>query len=109
MIARLSDEVEREVTERGLPERAYMALVDAAMGYRIRASHYRNAADVSAVVASRDLKVLVGAGLLEAKGEKRGRIYSASQELTASYQTIHDAGITEIRDPFEPGVLAEVS
>jgi len=48
-------------TERSSP------LSDAAMGYRIRSSHYRRVADVSGVVASRDLRAIVNAGLLIAR------------------------------------------
>ena len=105
MIAKLSDRVERIVKEHRLPERSYMAVVDAAMGYRIRSVHYRNAASVSPVVASRDLKALVEAGLLEPAGEKRGRIYSASAPLRMIYKTIHDAEFRDIANPFEAGVL----
>ncbi len=105
MIAKLSDRVERIVMEHRLPERSYMAVVDAAMGYRIRSVHYRNAASVSPVVASRDLKALVEAGLLEPAGEKRGRIYSASAPLRMIYKTIHDAEFRDIANPFEAGVL----
>ena len=109
MIAKLSDEVERVVKEKGLPDRSYVAMVDAAMGYRIRSVHYRNAADVSAVVASRDLRALVDAGLLESVGEKRGRIYSASVELRMIYKKIHDAEFQNIANPFQEGVLVSTT
>ena len=105
MIAKLSDEVERIVKEKGLPDRSYMTMVDAAMGYRIRSVHYRNSAEVSPVVASRDLRALVEAGLLESVGEKRGRIYMASVELRMIYRKIHDAEFQAIADPFDVGVL----
>jgi Fic family protein len=108
LISRLSDEIEREVAERGLPERSYMAMVDAAMGYRIRSVHYRNAADVSANLASRDLKALVDSGLLIASGEKRGRFYTASEGLRAIYRRIRESEFRKIPDPFAEGMSLEV-
>ena len=105
-IAKLSDEVERIMSDKGLPDRSYPAMVDAAMGYRIRSLHYRNAAGVSAVVASRDLKALVEAGLLMPIGEKRGRIYHASPALRAIYENIRRPETRIIEDPFEAGVPA---
>lgn len=74
----VSDALEAEVMQRGLPERSVLALIDAASGYTIRNSTYRRAAEVSMTVASRDLKALVDAGLLVAKGKQRGRLYVAS-------------------------------
>ncbi len=103
-IARLSDEIERLVKDRKLPDRSYVAMVDAAMGYRIRSLHYRNATGVSAVVASRDLKALVEAGLLEPMGEKRGRIYRASPGLRRIYENVRRGETRNIEDPFEAGV-----
>jgi hypothetical protein len=58
-----------------------LALHDAAFGYRVRNATYRKAADVSDAVASRDLGILVTAGLLLARGEKRGRFYVAGEWL----------------------------
>jgi hypothetical protein len=55
--------------------------MDAAMGLRIRNPVYRSDTEVSYQVAKRDLKTLVNEGLLVAKGEKRGRIYLASEYL----------------------------
>ncbi|MDD9827827.1 MAG: Fic family protein [Deltaproteobacteria bacterium] len=76
-------DVELEVQRRGLPERCIVLLVNAAQGYPIRNADYRRHADVSGLVASRDLRALTSAGLLRAEGEKRGRRYRASEELRA--------------------------
>jgi len=71
-----------EVTgTKGLPDRSLSALADAAVGLRIRNTTYRFGAEVTDFVASRDLKALVGAGLLIKQGENRGRFYIASEEL----------------------------
>jgi len=78
---RLWSELEAEIHRRGLLERLILALHDAAFGYRVRNSTYRKAAEVSDAVASRDLAQLVAAGLLVARGEKRGRLYVAGDWL----------------------------
>jgi hypothetical protein len=49
---------------------------------------------ISEAVASRDLRLMVEAGYLVPKGEKRGRYYLASEELVLLRREIIDA-----RDP----------
>jgi Fic family protein len=98
-IGRMWDELEQEVARKALPERAIGALVDAAMGFRVRNSTYRSWAEVSENVASRDLKTLVDAGLLVAQGERRGRWYERSPTLAALADRFHETG--PIPDPFE--------
>lgn len=73
--------VEAEVARRGIHDRATVSLAEAAFGFRIRNPNYRTAADVTEALASRDLKELVAAGLLEPHGERRGRHYSAGARL----------------------------
>ena len=75
--AELSALIERN----GFPDRMTMALLQAAVGGRVRNSSYRVSADVSKVLASRDLKRLVDADLLIPKGEKRGRMYFPSRTV----------------------------
>ncbi len=101
MIAKLWDELEREIKRRGLPERCIYALSDAAMGYHVRSSHYRGVAVVSNVVASRDLRNLVRAGMLVPTGERRGRVYNASQWLRDMWIKIRSEEPGQIPDPFE--------
>jgi Fic family protein len=84
-LGRLLEDV---VRERGLPDRAVPALFDAAQGRRFRRSSYRGLLEgeegqVSDALANRDLRALVAAGLLEARGEKRGRYYVAAAPLRA--------------------------
>ena len=98
-IASLWDEMERQASSGRIPERSIASVVNAALGYRIRNANYRNAAEVSLVVAGRDLKAVVAAGLLVAKGEKRGRYYVASPELKSIADRIPQPG--EVADPFE--------
>jgi len=82
-IQRLWDALEGVVAQKSLPDRAIAALADAAVGLKLRNSSYRAAADVNEVVAGRDLKLLVDAGLLVKQGENRGRLYVASEEILA--------------------------
>lgn len=76
-------------TTQSLPERTAAGLVDAAYGLRLRRGSYRSLADsvvgeeISDLTATRDLKAMVEAGLLEAIGERRGRYYIAAADLIA--------------------------
>ena len=94
------DMLEREISRRRLPERCFGALWDAALGFRVRNSTYREFAEVSLVVAGRDLKALSDAGLLVAQGQARGRFYMASEALKALEASIR-RDRTPIPDPFE--------
>lgn len=82
--------LEEEASQRGLPIRVVSALYEAAVGLRVRNSTYRTAHETSLSdqVASRDLKALVDAGLLEPTGEKRGRHYTRSDHLAEVYGEI---------------------
>jgi Fic family protein len=75
------EEVEKIANGHGLPDRTQTALMDAAFGYHVRNSRYRQEWEISEVVASRDLKKLCDLGLLDPVGEKRGRYYVAAQIL----------------------------
>lgn len=97
---RLWDAIEMEVAGRNLPERVMFALADAALGHRVRNSTYRNAAEVSNNLASRDLKLLVDQGLLVPLGQKRGRVYVASPQLGALRTRTRENEADE--DPFAP-------
>jgi hypothetical protein len=61
--------------------------MDAALRVRIRRKIYRSSAEaatgeeISDLTASRDLKAMVDAGMLEAVGERRARYYLAGKEL----------------------------
>jgi len=77
-----------------LPERSAAGLMDAAIGLRIRRQTYRASAEaavgeeISDLTASRDLKAMVDADLLEAVGERRARYYLAGSTLTALRETV---------------------
>ncbi|MFO1189454.1 MAG: Fic family protein [Alphaproteobacteria bacterium] len=80
-IGRTWDEIETVANRHGLPERAQLALMDAAFGYKVRNSRYREEQEISEVVASRDLKKMSDLELLMPVGEKRGRYYVAAPML----------------------------
>jgi Fic family protein len=90
--------LETEAKRRGLPERVLVALSDAANGYQVRNATYRTAAEVSEAVAGRDLKMLADNGLLVARGDKRGRSYTAAPELKSLTERVRQR--RSVEDPF---------
>jgi Fic family protein len=99
---RLWSILDDEVGRLGLPDRTVIALWDAAQRFRVRNSMYQEHADVSEYAGGRDLKRLVDVGLLEPRGEKRGRYYVASAQLTGMALPAMDVGSEwEREDPFE--------
>ncbi len=91
-----------------LPDRAGLALYEAALGYRIRRATYLKRAAVEERTASRDLKQLVDLGLLRPVGETKARHYVAAAGL-AAVQDARRAARTVIRDPYPwlPSRLAQ--
>ncbi len=96
----LWQELELMISRRGLPERLIFAIADGAIGYSVRNSSYRNLAELNDVMASRDLKAAVDAGLLIPTGERRGRIYVGSLELRALVDKLRQEHIKSVPDPF---------
>jgi Fic family protein len=92
--------LEAEVAARKLNDRMIVGLADAAIGLRVRNSGYRKANDVSEQVAGNDLRTLVEQGLLVPKGEKRARVYVASDRLLEMRQRTRVAQAATV-DPFE--------
>jgi len=82
-----------------LPERVVSALYLATVGFRVRNAMYRIDADVSDLVATKDLAALVDRGLLEPRGERRGRFYVAAAPLIEIRSEI-DSRRKPIEDPF---------
>jgi Fic family protein len=90
---------EEELERLQLNERMIAALMDAIEGLRVRNTTYRSATQLSEAAASRDLAQLASAGLLVARGEKRGRFYTAGEWLSRIRdQTAQAPAVT---DPFE--------
>jgi hypothetical protein len=100
--------LEKFAGTRGVPDRSVVALFDAALGLRVRSGTYRAALEdasleiITEATAGRDLRQLVDDGLLEAVGEKRGRHYVATRDVTSIRESItKDRKKTEKSDPFE--------
>jgi Fic family protein len=94
-------------------DRCAAGLYDAAHGFRLRNATYRAAVvyaegeEISDLTASRDLKAMVDAGLLEPVGERRGRHYLARKPVTAIREEIR--GARPPREQDDPFVLARDS
>lgn len=99
---RLWDVLENHVESIGLPDRAVIALFDAAQRLRVTNRVYQEQADISEHAGGRDLKRLVDLELLEPRGEKRGRYYVATRALMALVEPVweSDRG-AESEDPFK--------
>jgi Fic family protein len=100
------------VAERnGLPERAVGGLMEAALGFRLRNSTYRAILDatageeISELTATRELKAMVDAGLLQPIGERRGRQYIGEPALTDMQRQIRTS--RPPRDEYDPYKRAE--
>lgn len=104
---RLWHELEILAKERSLPERALVALFDAANRWKVRNATYRKAAEISENLASRDLKMLADQKLLLPKGEKRGRYYVASERLLAIRDSLRERAASPepdlVRQLWQPG------
>jgi Fic family protein len=100
LMDRLWQEAELILSRHGLPERLIYAVADGAIGYSVRNSSYRNLAELNDVLASRDLKAAVDAGLLIPSGERRGRTYVGSPQLRALVDKLRTEHIRSVPDPF---------
>jgi Fic family protein len=86
-------EVEELRTAAGLSERTAAALFDATIGLRVRNASYRAQLrgwdePISNQVATTDLRAMVNAGLLVARGRNRGAFYEAAPPLLQIRATV---------------------
>jgi Fic family protein len=116
----LWDGCERLAAARRLPGRSVGALCDAARGWRLRRSSYvklvasATGEAITDASATRDLRALVAAGVLELQGERRGRAYVPSGDLRAVWGAIrsqrperpHDDPYVTLVQPRLPGIGA---
>ncbi len=99
----------RLAADRGLPERAIGPIAEAAYGIRIRRATYLRSVEttwgepVAELTASRDLRALVDAGLLEPIGDTRGRYYVCADALKAEWIKIRSKWPSrpDSDDPFQ--------
>lgn len=106
--AALWDRCDDLVRRHGLPERSIGVLSDAARGWRIRRSLYVKAVrssvgdEITDDTATRDLRALSAAGLLDPHGEKRGRTYLATPLLRSVWEEIRGHRPAPVLDdPYE--------
>jgi Fic family protein len=97
---------EREVGKASLHERTTSAVAHTMNGFGIRNAIYREMEGVSEAVASRDLKALVDAGILQAHGEKRGRYYSPVDRLREEHIAIRKSVRSTVPVDTDPYALA---
>lgn len=92
---------------RKLPERVANVLYPAAFGLRVRRPVYEKDAVIEPGTAGRDLRMLVDAGLVEARGETRGRYYVGTPELQRIRHQV--VGAREaLRNPYGVGEQLEI-
>jgi len=99
--------IEAISSEHSLPERAQTLLFEATLGYRLRRSTYVKHSEIEERTASRDLKLLVDAGLLRAIGETKGRHYVAGPSLDRLKEARKTARLTMV-DPM-PELLSSLT
>ncbi|MDQ2707972.1 MAG: Fic family protein [Actinomycetota bacterium] len=102
---RIWSELEELVSHKRLPERTIFALFDTTTGLRVRNATYRSYFEdtsdaITEATASRDLRQLVEADLLEPRGEKRGRSYIARPRLQEIRKLV--IGSRDERDDTDP-------
>jgi Fic family protein len=104
----LWDRCEQLAREHRLPDRCVGALCDASRGWRFRRSLYiktvlsSTGTSITDETATRDLRAMARAGLIDPLGERRGRIYQPSETLRAVWREIR--GQRRVRgadDPYE--------
>lgn len=77
--------------DKRLPERAVVAMYDAARGLRIRRTAYQKQNGLEDRTAARDLRAMAAAGLLEQRGQTRGRHYVGTPWLRETWRTVRAA------------------
>ncbi|MFG2038273.1 Fic family protein [Dactylosporangium sp. NPDC048998] len=84
--------------ELGLPSRTVSALYAAASGGRVRRTAYQRDEDLTTDQATRDLRMLLDRGLLEQRGQTRGRYYVAAGPILAIAESLGRPA--PLRDPY---------
>jgi Fic family protein len=89
-----------------LPERVSNALFDAVLGLRVTRPSYLKLTEIDERTATRDLVAAASSGLLDAKGERRGRYYIAGAPLRSIRQQLRSQR-KPLSDPY-PTLAAEI-
>jgi Fic family protein len=91
--------IEEELERRQLLDRMMYALYPVAMGHRTRRAIYQKDAELSEQQALRDIRDLVRAGWLEARGEAQARYYVAGEGFPGDIRLIATKP-SRVRDPY---------
>lgn len=97
---------ERKVERARLPERCVAPVAHSVSGFAIRNATYRTMEEVNEATASKDLKALVDAGILQPHGEKRGRYYTLVQRLREEHAQIKKSVRSQIKIDEDPYAMA---
>jgi Fic family protein len=100
-------ELDQIVAEHGFPDRVIDAMFDAVLGYRVRRAIYIKRAEVTDQTATRDLAALASEGILMARGNGRGRFYTAGEPIK-KIQKRRRARRQPLQDPY-PWMRANLS
>jgi Fic family protein len=98
--------IDELVAEHRLNERIGAALFDALIGLRVTRPSYVKLTELDERTATRDLVNAANTGLLEARGERRGRHYVAGEPLRQVQAKLR-AGRKPLDDPY-PTLLGEI-
>lgn len=98
--------IEELLAAHTLNERVGAALFDALLGLRVTRPSYMKLTGLDERTATRDLVSSAGLGLLEARGERRGRHYVAGEPLREVQQQLRAARVA-LQDPY-PTLMGEV-
>lgn len=99
-------EIDALIGSRSLNDRVGDALFDALLGLRVTRPSYVKLTDLDERTATRDLVKLAELGLLEARGERRGRHYVAGRPLRAIREKLR-ADRIPVDDPY-PTLTGEI-
>jgi Fic family protein len=98
--------IDQLITRHRLPDRLGNALFDALLGLRVTRPSYLKLTDVDERTGTRDLVAAAERGLLEAKGERRGRHYVAGPPLQTIRKQLREAR-HPLNDPY-PTLTTEI-
>lgn len=98
--------IDELVAEHRLNERIGSALFDALIGLRVTRPSYVKLTELDERTATRDLVNAANLGLLEARGERRGRHYVAGEPLRQIQAELR-AGRKPLEDPY-PTLIGEI-
>lgn len=101
--------IEGAAEDAHLDRRLVNALWDAFFEREVTAGYYRSLADVSPATATSDLAAAVSSGLLEAKGQRRGRRYFAGDRLYAAVASAINVEISGPPDVARAVIVSELS